>query len=169
MKTTSQAMVNLIKTFEGYRANAYRCPAGVWTIGYGTTRINGNPVKAGDVCDPVLAESYLRADLASFEKEVNAMPNVDNLMQKQFDALICFAYNVGTANFKRSTLRRKVIANPYDHTIAKEFCKWKYATVNGEKKVLAGLLRRRATEAAWYTFGVEWSNRVKDVIAWAQS
>lgn len=167
---TSQQMVDLIKTFEGFRAKAYRCPAGVWTIGYGTTKINGKSVPQGMVIGKPEAETYLKKDLEAFEKEVNTLPNIGTITQSQFDAMVSFCYNCGNGNFHRSTLRKTVIANPNNgKAIVKEFLKWKNARVNGALTELAGLVKRRATEGAWFIYGPYWSNYVKDVVEWAKS
>lgn len=166
---TSQQMVDLIKTFEGFRAKAYKCPAGVWTIGYGTTKINGKSVPQGMVIGKQEAETYLRKDLEAYEKEVNTLPNIGAITQNQFDAMVCFCYNCGTGSFHRSVLRKLIIANPYNPAISKEFYKWRYATVNGVKTELSGLAKRRATEGAWYFYGPTWSNHIKDVKEWARS
>lgn len=143
MKTGGQGK-ELIKRYEGLRLEAYRCPAGVWTIGWGHTK----GVKAGMVIDLAEAERLLLEDLAVAERCVNA--DDCTLTQNRFDALVSFAFNVGTANYRKSTLRKKVLADPDDKTIADEFERWVYA----KGKVLLGLMRRRADECELY-FGKE--------------
>lgn len=165
MGRTSQEMVELIKSLEGYRYESYLCPAGVWTVGYGTTKIDGQPVKPNMKVPKVQAEEYLKKDLEVFEREVQTLPNVNKLEQRQFDALVCFCYNVGNGSFHRSTLRKMIIHDPNNPLISKELCKWNKAN----KKVLAGLTKRRAIEAAWYFLGSDYQNKVKDVIVWATS
>ena len=139
MKTSPKGIA-LIKEFEGLRLKAYKCPGGVWTIGYGHTA----GVKAGMVITEAQAEEYLKADLIAFEKYLNALGLPLN--QNQFDALISFIYNVGTGNFSRSTLLRKVRANPQDNSIMDEFLKWVYS----KGRVLPGLQRRRLAEMKLY-------------------
>ena len=129
--------VKLIQDFEGLELKAYKCPAGVWTIGYGHTK----GVKQGDVITPAQATAYLQADLADAEKAVNSQNLKIN--QNQYDALVSFTFNVGTGNFQKSTLLKKVKINPDDTSIRSEFAKWKY----GSGKVLPGLVRRREAEA----------------------
>ncbi len=139
MKTSNKG-IDLIKKYEGFRAKAYKCPADVWTIGYGHT-LN---VKSTDVIDKAQAEAFLRQDVEFAEKEVNKH-NL-NINQNQFDALVSFVFNLGIGNFARSTLLRKIKSNPNDPNIRKEFERWIYAG----GKVLNGLVRRRKEEAELY-------------------
>lgn len=145
--TTSEEWIEKIKKFEGYRSKAYRCPAGVLTIGYGHT---GNDVFDGQVIDERGAESLLREDLGRFENFVNSHFATVRLSQKQFDALVDFAYNCGNGNLKRSTLAKRVLANPSNtRGIRAAFSMW----VNAGGKRLDGLVKRRAAEADWYEEG----------------
>jgi lysozyme len=137
---TSEAGKNLIKEFEGFRATAYICPAGVVTVGYGTTRIKGNAVQLGTTITTDEADVLLEEDLKKFEDAVNQNVRVE-ITQNQFDALVAFVYNVGAGNFKKSTLLKKI--NDEDFTVAAdEFLKWNKAG----GKVLKGLTRRRTAE-----------------------
>ena len=137
---TSHKGIALIKEFEGLRLKAYKCPGGVWTIGYGHTA----GVKPGMVISEAQAEEYLMADLIAFEKHLNGLGLALN--QNQFDALVSFIYNVGTGNFSSSTLLRKVRANPLDNSIMDEFLRWVYS----KGRVLPGLQRRRLAEMKLY-------------------
>ena len=137
---TSPKGIALIKEFEGLRLKAYKCPGGVWTIGYGHTA----GVKPGMVITKAQAEEYLKADLIAFERYLNSLGLTLN--QNQFDALISFIYNVGTGNFSNSTLLRKVRANPQDNSIMDEFLRWVYS----KGRVLPGLQRRRLAEMKLY-------------------
>ena len=139
MKTSPKGIA-LIKEFEGLRLKAYKCPGGVWTIGYGHTA----GVKPGMVITKAQAEEYLKADLIAFERYLNGLGLALN--QNQFDALISFIYNVGTGNFSNSTLLRKVRANPQDNSIIDEFLRWVYS----KGRVLPGLQRRRLAEMKLY-------------------
>ena len=139
MKTSPKGIA-LIKEFEGLRLKAYKCPGGVWTIGYGHTA----GVKSGMVITEAQAEEYLKADLIAFERYLNGLGLALN--QNQFDALISFIYNVGTGNFSNSTLLRKVRANPQDNSIMDEFLRWVYS----KGRVLPGLQRRRLAEMKLY-------------------
>ena len=132
--------IELIKRHEGLVLKAYRCPADKWTIGYGHT-LN---VKSTDVINKEQAEYFLRQDVKSAESDVNREKL--NLTQNQFDALVSFVFNLGGGNFKKSTLLRKVKANPNDPTIRAEFERWIYAG----GKVLNGLVKRRKEEADLY-------------------
>lgn len=139
---------DFIKRWEGLRLQAYLCPSGIWTIGYGHTK----DVKRGQTIRPCDAEDFFNEDLKEFETAINRM--ADNarltLTQGQFDALVSFAYNVGIANLKNSTLWRKAQRDISDPTIANEFGRWVYGTQNGKKVVLQGLVNRRKGEADFW-------------------
>ena len=142
----NKAGKDLIKRFEGCKLKAYKCPAGLWTISWGLTFYpDGTKVKEGDVITQQQAEDYFNAIVDDFAKKVDALIK-SNVSENNFSALVSFAYNVGMGNFQRSTLLRKVNANPKDKTIAAEFRKWVRA--NGE--VLKGLVKRRNAEAKLY-------------------
>ena len=149
MKITklSQKGLELIKQFEGLSLTPYVCAGGINTIGYGNTYYtNGKKVTLQD--KPITkqqAEELLKFSLSTYEKAVDSFCR-DNISQSQFDALVSFAYNLGTGALQKSTLIKKVNANPKDVTIADEFLKWNKA--NG--KVLAGLTKRRQAEANLY-------------------
>lgn len=139
MKTSEKAY-SLIRQFEGLRLMAYRCPAGVWTVGYGHT----SGVVPGMVITKEQAEELLRQDIATAEKIVSA--ECPNLRQCQFDALVSFVFNVGGGNFRKSTLLKKVRANSDDNLIMDEFLRWVYA----KGVVLPGLQKRRLAEMRLY-------------------
>lgn len=140
---SSCKLVQTIKAFEGFKAKAYKCSAGVWTIGYGHT----DCVCKGDTCTEAQAEQWLISDLGKAEVVVNAQGL--ELTQNRFDALVSFMYNVGARNFLNSTLLRKIKSDPAEPTIADEFMRWIYA---GGKK-LKGLENRRRREVAMYFKG----------------
>jgi GH24 family phage-related lysozyme (muramidase) len=130
----SQKGLQLIKDFEGLELKAYVCPAGVLTIGYGST---GSHVKPGMTITPEEAEVLLQKDLGRFEEAVNRLVKVP-LTQGQYDALVSFAFNCGTGAFAESTLLR--LLNEKDYTgAANQFKRW---TNDG----LEGLVRRRKAE-----------------------
>ena len=133
----SQNGINLIKNFEGCRLTAYKCPAGVWTIGYGHT---GQNVHAGLKITQEQAEKYLKDDLIVQCNNVTKLVKVP-LTQNQFDALVSFEYNVGYGALAGSTLL-KFLNNKKYNDAAAQFGRWVYA---GGKK-LVGLERRRAAE-----------------------
>lgn len=132
--------------FEGCKLQAYQCSAKVWTIGWGNTYYQDKkPVKQGDKVTQEQANELFEMIMNEFAIEVrNALTKEVN--ENQFSALVCFAYNVGIGNLKKSTLLRKVNVNPNDETIALEFAKWNKAG----GKVLNGLVRRRKAEADLY-------------------
>ena len=135
MKISDQGIA-LIKEFEGLYLTAYKCPAGVWTIGWGCT----NGVRPGQRITEDQAETMLRAELSKFESGVDRLVKIA-LSQSEFDALVSFAYNVGLGALGDSTLLSKL--NRGDRAgAAAEFPRWN--KVNGTP--LAGLTRRRAAE-----------------------
>lgn len=139
---TNEKGIALIKEFEGCALESYKCPAGVWTIGYGHTR----NVKPKQVLTEKQAETLLKVDLAVFERGVTSALYGVRLNSNQFSALVSFAFNLGLGNLRNSTLLKKIKANPYDKSIRTEFGKWVFA--NG--KPLEGLARRRKAEADLY-------------------
>lgn len=130
----------LIKQFEGLRLEAYLCPAGIWTIGYGHT----SGVSPNSFITIQEADEYLHRDVAAIEMQLNKL-NL-SLRQCQWDAIVSFVFNVGIGNFKASTLLAKIRINPDDNSIIDEFLRWVYA--NG--KVMRGLQKRRLTEMKLY-------------------
>ena len=133
----SEAGIALIKEFEGVRLEAYLCPAGIWTIGVGST---GPDVVPGLVITEEEAETRLRRDLRRFERCVTGCVAVP-VTQSQFDALVSLAFNIGCAAFRKSTLVRK-LNDGDDVSAAQEFIRWNRA--GGVP--LAGLTRRRQSE-----------------------
>lgn len=133
----SQMAVDMIKKFEGFRADAYKCPAGVWTIGFGTTK----NVKAGMKVTKEQAEELLRKDLVIFENYVNKLGVCKT--QHQFDALVDFAYNCGCGSLGASTLLKYIKEGKKKADIQAQFRRWN----KGGGKVLPGLVKRREYEA----------------------
>lgn len=132
--------VKKVAAFEGLRTLAYKCPGGVWTIGYGHTE----GVKPGQRCTRRQAEAWLREDLAVAAGEVGALGL--ELTQGQAEALTDFAFNLGIGALKGSTLLRKIRAGAGKDGIQEEFRRWVYA--GGE--VQKGLVKRREWEAKRY-------------------
>lgn len=130
-------MTRLIKQFEGFRSKAYRCPAGVWTIGYGHTA----GVTPGMTVSVEEAERLLREDLSPV---LDSLPS--GLNRNRTAALASLVFNIGIGAFRRSTLRCLVVENPDNPQIATEFTRWVY--VHG--KVIPGLVCRRRAEAELY-------------------
>lgn len=136
----SETGIQLIKKFEGCSLKAYKCPAGIWTIGYGHT----SGVKEGQTITKKEAEAYLKQDLTTFETFVSNLITVA-INQNQFDALVSFCYNLGPGNLRSSTLLKRINAGDFNGA-AEEFDRWIYA---GGKK-LSGLVKRRAAEKALF-------------------
>lgn len=133
--------INLIKSFEGWRANAYKDAVGIWTIGYGHTAMAGPPApKSGMSITREEGENLLRKDLRKYQKAVDSMINVP-LNDNQYGALVSFTYNVGPGNLRTSTLRKKLNRGDYEGAVS-EFRKW----VKAGGKTLRGLQRRRKAE-----------------------
>ena len=138
---TSQAGKDLIISFEGIRLQAYKCPAGVWTIGVGSTV---PAVHAGEVITKQQALARFDKDLTKFENAVDRLVKVP-LTQNQFDALVSFTFNVGEGALAKSTLLKKLNAGDYN-AVPSELMKW----TKGGGKELPGLVRRRRAEAAMW-------------------
>jgi lysozyme len=135
-----------IRKFEGLRLEAYKCPAGVWSIGYGSTFYeNGSKVQNGDKITLDRADRLLFDIVMKFEISVRGLVK-SKINDNQLGALTSFAFNVGVTNFRKSTLLKKVNANPSDATIRNEFMRWTRAG----GKVLKGLITRREAEADLY-------------------
>lgn len=133
---TSPKGISLIKSFEGLRLKSYQDSVGVWTIGYGATRGIG----PGMTITNEQAERMLMNDIARFEPELDKLAKVP-LSQNQWDALMCFVYNLGAANLGSSTLLKRLNAGDYAGA-AEQFPRWNKA--GGQ--VLTGLAKRRAAE-----------------------
>lgn len=142
MLTPSNACYDLIKQFEGFSSKPYKCPAGIPTIGYGSTfYADGTKVKMTDSeITKEKANEILSIVVNKFSLEVNKLIKV-SLSQSQYDALVDFAYNLGTANLASSTLLKKVNAKCYTEA-AEQFPRWNKAG----GVVLAGLTKRRNAE-----------------------
>ena len=141
----NQKGIDLMHKYEGCKLSSYLCPAKVWTIGFGNTFYED-----GSKVQPNQHISQKRAN-ELFENIVNKSFNIKPLLkvelnENQYSALVCFAYNVGMANLKKSTLLKKVNINPNDPSIVSEFLKWNKAG----GKVLNGLTNRRIAESKLY-------------------
>jgi len=154
MKISAKGLA-LIKEAEGLELEAYRCSAGVLTIGYGHT---GDDVDEGEKITKAEAESLLKRDLARFEKAV--AEHCPEATSGQFSAMVCLAFNIGTAAFKKSSVARLHNAARYADA-AQAFALWN----KGGGKVLPGLVKRRAKEAALYLSDVPDADEVTASIA----
>ncbi len=143
----SEEGIALIKKYEGCELEAYLCPAGRWTIGFGRIK----DVAEGDTCTQEQAESWLLEELVEYEDYVKNLVKV-NLDQSQFDALVCWTYNLGPTNLKESTMLKLLNAGDY-HTVPNQMRRWNKS--NGE--VLEGLVRRREAEGLLFE-SKEWEN-----------
>lgn len=128
-------MYDLIKKYEGLRLRAYKCPAGIWTIGYGTTVYpSGQPVKSTDKCTKAEADSLLDW----YCKNKIVLP--DGLTKNQKEALQCLIYNIGQGAFDRSSLKKAIIAQDWKAV----YKNWDWVTGGGQ--FMKGLAKRRAEE-----------------------
>lgn len=149
----NRAGIELIKSFEGYVDHAYKCPAGVWTIGYGRT----TGVKPGMTCTKAQAEEWLQQDLLLFETAVRAWSYLYKWNENEVGALTSFTYNCGTGSLNnllkhgtrsREEIRKAILLYNKD--------------ING--KYLAGLARRRKAELELFNTPVEESTPDKDYV-----
>jgi len=142
----NKAGADLIKEFEGCKLKAYQCSAKKWTIGFGNTFYeDGSPVMPGHAITQEKANQLFEIIANDFSAKVAKLLTA-NVSDNQFGSLVSFAYNCGVNNLQKSTLLKKVNANPNDQSIKAEFLKWNKAG----GKVLAGLTRRREAESNLY-------------------
>lgn len=133
--------IKFIEIFEGIKFKSYICPAGMVTIGIGTTLINNKLVELGTTCTYEDAVRYFDEHLSKYvyptiEKKIKVPLN-----QNQFDAIVSLIYNIGQHNFEDSTLLKLLNSGDYD-AASKEFPRWNKAN----KKVMSGLTTRRLAE-----------------------
>tara|TARA_R100000458_G_scaffold52358_1_gene53847 strand:+ start:1848 stop:2297 length:450 start_codon:yes stop_codon:yes gene_type:complete len=147
MNIISKEGISLIKKFEGCELKAYQDSVGVWTIGYGHTK----DVKDGDEISAEMADIMLEEEMPEYEGYINDMVKVP-LEQCQFDALVCWVYNLGPNNLRESTLLKLLNAGDY-HLIPSQIKRWNKA--GGE--TLKGLIRRREAESLLFE-GKDWSD-----------
>lgn len=135
-----EPLYDLIRRWEGFRARAYLCPAGVWTCGYGST---GPDIRPGTHMTSVEAEQRMRRDaMSSVMSALQLSPCLANDDDK-LCAVADFIYNLGATKYKASTLRKRVDAQDWE-AAAKEIARW----TRGGGRVLPGLVARRADEKA---------------------
>lgn len=143
--SASELCYDLIREFEGFASKPYVCPGKKLTIGY------GHVIKKGEVLDHITKRQgyeLLIKDVEVFEAHIRKTVKVD-ITQHMFDALVSFTFNLGGANFNKSTLRKKLNQGNYKGA-QEEFSKWIYA----RKKILPGLVRRREAEAELFGRGL---------------
>lgn len=145
MKISDKGL-QIIKDFEGCELTAYKCPAGIWTIGFGHTgKVNGKVIRKGMTITELKATELLKEDVAKFEKAVLKYNSKYNWNQNQFDALVSFAFNIGSID--------QLTANG-TRTIAEISAKIPaYNKANGQ--TLAGLTRRREAEKELFDMNVK--------------
>jgi len=134
----------LLQELEGFRHDAYLDTGNVWTIGYGTTKIDGKPVEAGQTCTEKQAQEWLQTDLAWAQTAVNKLVKV-KLTQNMFDALTSFVYNIGENAFARSTLLQLLNTGQYAPA-SQQFKRWVFDNGN----IIKGLVTRRMKEQALF-------------------
>lgn len=143
----SEEGLSLIKKFEGLELEAYKCAAGVWTLGYGHTA----GVQEGDVWSEEQANEQLKIDMHIYAGYINDHVTCP-LSQNQFDALVSWVYNLGPTNLRNSTLLKVLNSGDYEGVPA-QIKRWNKAG----GKVLEGLIRRREAEALLFE-GNEWEH-----------
>ncbi len=157
-RKTGKAGIDLMHQFEGCakvrpdgKVEAYLCPAGVWTIGWGSTGndpFNGGKIGKGTIWTKEQCDTRFEQHLVQFERAVLDGLGNNPASQAQFDAMVCLTYNIGPAAFARSTVLRKHNAGDFP-AAEKAFLMWNKAG----GKVLRGLTRRREAEASLYRSG----------------
>ena len=142
----SQEGIALIKKFEGCELKAYKCAAGVWTIGYGSTK----GVEEGNTITQEDADNLLLEEMHEYEGYINDMVTVD-LQQNEFDSLVSWVFNLGPSNLSSSTLLSRINNKVWDD-IPNQIKRWNKA--GGQ--VRQGLVRRREAEALLFQ-GKDWT------------
>jgi len=142
----SQEGIALIKKFEGCELEAYKCAAGVWTIGYGSTK----GVEEGNTITQEDADNLLFEEMHEYEGYINDMVTVD-LKQNEFDSLVSWVFNLGPSNLSSSTLLSRLNNKVWDD-VPNQIKRWNKA--GGQ--VRQGLVRRREAEALLFQ-GKDWT------------
>jgi len=137
----SKKGIELLKHFESYEMRAYTCPAGVWTIGWGFTQINGMKVKKGDIMPLEVADIELKRQLRTYENVVKKVIMIKKINQNQYDALVSLCYNIGGSSFRKSDIVNLVNSRNFIGA-CRIFNLWSKVA----KKRSKGLLRRRISE-----------------------
>lgn len=140
--------LKIIKEFEGCRLQAYRCSAGVWTIGWGSTRLIDRPVRERDLISQGFADELLQNTVERFGQQLlELLPLARQWPPNRIAALLSWAYNVGIGAVRESTLRRRILDREDPITVIREeLPKWDKA----DGRALVGLTRRRAAEVALF-------------------
>lgn len=138
--TLSAEGLKLIKDFEGCQLKVYKDPVGIKTVGYGHTGADVNAMRVGTKITQAQADAYLMQDTAKAQKNVSSFDAKYHWTQSQYDALVSFAFNVGSINQLTASGTRS-IAQISDKITA-------YNKAGG--KVLPGLTRRRKAEKALF-------------------
>lgn len=144
-RVTNELGLGLIKRFEGLRLDAYQDVAGIWTIGYGHTR----GVTPGMHVSEDAAEQALKDDLHGAENAVDTAIGVAATSDNQFSAMASLCFNIGSANFRSSTVLRQHLDNNAD-AAASAFLLWDKARINGVLEPVTGLTNRRQAESTLY-------------------
>lgn len=176
-RSVNAETLSLVKQWEGFRAEAYPDPGSrdgtPWTIGYGTTKIGGQPVRKGQTITEPEAGRLLSIELARVAAVVEGLVKVA-LTDNQFGALVSFTYNIGDDAFRRSTLLNKLNAGDYA-AVPGQMARW----VHNDGSKMDGLVNRRAAEAGLWARGAHVSSNnvgakpggepivTKENVAWA--
>ena len=142
---TNDKGLEIIRSFEGCRLNAYPDPGTgsyPWTIGYGHA---GPDVHRGKTITQEQADDLLKRDLLRFERDVESLIKDSPTSENQFSAMVSLAFNIGSGNFRKSSVLKNHLAKRYN-TAAASFILWNKAS----GRVIGGLTRRRLAEAKLY-------------------
>lgn len=144
MMAAIDVLISLIKEFEGCKLKAYKCPAGVWTVGFGAT---GPDIKEGTVWSQQYADAMLRKMANNvLDEALHESPRLRNETPGRQAAVADFIYNLGIGNYRKSTFKRLIDAGDFNEA-KHAVMKWNKARINGELRELPGLTRRRQAEA----------------------
>lgn len=146
MTETLKLLTDLLKKFEGCKLKAYKCPAGIWTIGYGSTR----GVKEGAEITQEQAEDLLLEEAQEYlDEALRLSPRLRSATPGQQAAIASFVYNLGAGSYNTSTLKKNIDAGDFSTARRLSIHSWNKARdqKTGKKVVLKGLVKRRQAEA----------------------
>ncbi len=143
----SQKIKDLIASFEGFSAKAYQpVPGDKWTVGYGSTVVDGSAVMEGDAIDEIHAKEVLETVVDNVARQISSKQIPSNVTQNQFDAVVSLVYNIGYGNFKSSNTGKMFYGG---ENISDKFLLW----IKSGGKIYQGLIKRRVKESKIYDGG----------------
>lgn len=153
---TASPFLPAVKHYEGFFSAPYKCPAGVWTIGYGHTKgvsASSKPITKAEA-DILLLSDMAEAGVDVLRLAREVLQDTDDLAAAahRFEALASWVFNLGATNLSSSTMLKRIKEKRWEDA-AKEMLRWDKAKVNGVSQTLSGLTKRRKSEAHYFLTG----------------